>query len=109
MSCALAKSISSKGVLPTWARTWFTAGWMAPLSRMLRRSTSSFGLAGVGITYGAEPVLRPHIDAGRLKPALREWASPGEGFYAYYSSRRQVPTALRLLIDLIREIRPLGI
>lgn len=69
----------------------------------------TLGCAGVGIIYGAEPVLRPHIAAGRLKPVLGDWASSGEGFHAYYSSRRQVPTALKLLIDLIREIQPLGL
>ncbi len=67
-----------------------------------------FGLNGVGIIYAAEPILRPHIELGTLKPVLIDWASMGSGFHAYYSSRRQVPTALRLLIDLIREKRPLA-
>ena len=64
-------------------------------------------IAGCGITYGAEPVLRRHVDRGELEFVLEDWASLGEGFYAYYASRRQVPTALRLLIDLIREMKPL--
>lgn len=68
-----------------------------------------FALAGVGITYGTQPVLQPHVDAGTLEYVLDDWAPTGEGFYMYYSSRRQVPTALRLLVDLIREIRPLGL
>lgn len=72
-------------------------------------ATVQFALAGVGILYGAEPVLRPYLDDGRLRQILEEWASPGAGFHIYYSSRRQVPTALRLLIDLIRELHPLGI
>lgn len=67
-----------------------------------------FGQAGVGILYGAEPVLRPHLDAGTLCCVLEDWAPIGKGFHVYYSSRRQVPTALRLLIDLIRAVRPLG-
>lgn len=69
----------------------------------------SLGLGGVGIIYGAEPVLRPHLDSGALQLVLADWASMGSGFHVYYSSRRQVPTGLRLLIDLIREIRPLGL
>lgn len=72
-------------------------------------SAIGFGLTGVGILYGAEPVLRPHLEAGRLRSVLDDWAPIGEGFHVYYSSRRQVPTALRLLIDLIRDVRPLGI
>lgn len=71
-------------------------------------SAIGFGLVGVGILYGAEPVLRPHLDAGTLRSVLDDWAPIGEGFHVYYSSRRQVPTALRLLIDLIRDVRPLG-
>jgi DNA-binding transcriptional LysR family regulator len=66
------------------------------------------GLRGVGIIYGAEPVLRPHIESGALRVILGEWAAIGQGFHIYYSSRRQVPTGLRLLIDLIRELRPMG-
>lgn len=67
-----------------------------------------FGLSGVGIIYAAEPVLRSHLETGALELVLSDWASMGSGFHAYYSSRRQVPTALRLLIDLIRDMRPLA-
>ncbi|PZQ57815.1 MAG: LysR family transcriptional regulator [Phenylobacterium zucineum] len=71
-------------------------------------ATIAFGLAGVGVIYGAEPVLRPHIQRGDLQVVLADWAPMGPGFHVYYSGRRQVPTALRLLIDHIREARPLG-
>jgi DNA-binding transcriptional LysR family regulator len=64
------------------------------------------GLGGVGIIYAAEPVVRPHLETGALKVVLDDWAPMGSGLHAYYSSRRQVPTALRLLIDLIRELQP---
>lgn len=66
------------------------------------------GLRGVGVIYGAEPVLRPHLESGQLRVILDDWAPMGAGFHAYYPGRRQVPTALRLLIDLIREVDPLG-
>jgi DNA-binding transcriptional LysR family regulator len=68
-----------------------------------------FGLGGVGVIYGAEPVLRPYLDSGALQVVLADWASTGSGFHVYYPSRRQVPTGLRLIIDLIREVRPLGL
>lgn len=71
-------------------------------------ATIAFGLAGVGVIYGAEPVLRQHIRRGDLQVVLADWAPMGPGFHVYYSGRRQVPTALRLLIDHIREARPLG-
>jgi DNA-binding transcriptional LysR family regulator len=79
-----------------------------PLTVDASHASIGFGLSGVGIIYGAEPVLRPHLETSALRVVLGDWASMGNGFYAYYSSRRQVPTALRLLIDLIREMRPLG-
>lgn len=68
-----------------------------------------FGRAGVGIIYGAEPVFSADLQSGALVRVLPEWSSMGEGFHVYYSGRRQVPTALRLLIDLIREVRPLDL
>ena len=67
------------------------------------------GTGGAGIIYAAEPVLQTHLDNGSLEYVLRDWTSMGPGFHIYYSSRRLVPTGLRLLIDLIREIRPCGL
>ena len=79
-----------------------------PLTVDASHASIGLGLGAVGIIYGAEPVLRSHIATGALTVVLSDWATMGSGFHAYYSSRRQVPTPLRLLIDLIREIRPLG-
>jgi DNA-binding transcriptional LysR family regulator len=79
-----------------------------PLTVDASHAAVGLGLNGVGIIYGAEPVLRPHLESGALRVVLRDWSPLGAGFHAYYSGRRQVPTALRLLIDLIREIKPLG-
>lgn len=66
-----------------------------------------FGLRGAGVIYGAEPILRPYFESGELVVVLGAWASMGSGFHAYYAGRRQLPTGLRLLIDLIRETAPL--
>lgn len=78
-----------------------------PLTVDESQASLGLGLAGVGIIYGAEPILRPHLRSGALRVVLEDWSPLGPGFHAYYSGRRQVPTALRLLIDLIRELRPL--
>lgn len=40
---------------------------------------------------------------------LEEWSSLGPGFHMYYPGHRQLPTGLRLLIELIRELGPLGL
>ncbi|MCJ2180592.1 LysR family transcriptional regulator [Novosphingobium album (ex Hu et al. 2023)] len=80
-----------------------------PLTVNESHAALGFGRAGVGIIYSAEPVLRGDLANGALVPVLPEWSSMGEGFHVYYPGRRQVPAALRLLIDLIRELRPLGL
>ncbi|WP_345894355.1 hypothetical protein [Lichenifustis flavocetrariae] len=46
---------------------------------------------------------------GVLTTVLDDWVASGPGLHVYYSIRRQVPAALRLFIDLLRELRPLGL
>ncbi len=69
----------------------------------------SLATAGAGLMYTAEPVLAPLVKAGALRFVLEEWACMGPGFHMYYSSARQVPIGLTLLINLIRELQPLGL
>ena len=64
---------------------------------------------GAGLMFAPEPILAPLIASGAVRLVLEDWAATGSGYHIYYSSRRQVPTGLRLLIDLIRELRPLGL
>jgi DNA-binding transcriptional LysR family regulator len=79
-----------------------------PLVVDASHASLGLGLAGIGIIYGSEPALRPYVDTGELVVVLRDWAAVSGGFHAYYSGRRQVPTALRLLMHLIQAMRPLG-
>ncbi len=81
-------------------------------SRITLNETSAMlvmALGGVGLMYATEPLVAPYLAAGSLQLVLRDFATSGPGFHLYYSSRRQVPTALRLLADLIREMQPLGL
>ncbi|WP_238542240.1 LysR family transcriptional regulator [Sphingomonas sp. PAMC 26621] len=64
---------------------------------------------GAGLAYLPEPCVGPLVARGVVCTVLSDWAPMGAGFHIYYSSRRQLPTGLRLLIDLIRELRPLGL
>jgi DNA-binding transcriptional LysR family regulator len=73
------------------------------------RSILTLLLGGAGLMYGPEPLLAPLVKAGTVRLILQDWTSPGPGFHIYYSSHRQVPAGLRLLIDLIREMQPLGL
>lgn len=73
------------------------------------RAMLSAALTGVGLMYGLEPVFAPYFATGELQAILESWSTTGQGFHVYYSSRHQVPTGLRLLVELIREMRPLGL
>ena len=73
------------------------------------RSIVTLLLGGSGLMYGPEPLLRPFVSQGAVRLVLEDWSSAGPAFHIYYSSQRQVPTGLRLLIDLIREMKPLGL
>lgn len=64
---------------------------------------------GVRLLYFPEPLVAPYVKDGRLRLVLTEWSPLEEGFHIYYSSRRQLPTGLRLLIEFIQEARPLGL
>lgn len=83
----------------------------APGTIMLNDTEVVIGLAadGAALAYVPEPSVARHLTAGTLATVLDEWAPTGPGFHIYYTSRRQVPTGLRLLIELIREMRPLGL
>jgi DNA-binding transcriptional LysR family regulator len=64
--------------------------------------------AGAAVAYFPQPCAAPLISRGVLRSVLDDWAPMGPGFHIYYPGRRQLPTGLRLLIDLIREMQPLG-
>ncbi|MHB2210687.1 LysR family transcriptional regulator [Methylobacterium sp. CM6257] len=69
----------------------------------------SLAAAGGGLAYLPEPCVEPSIARGELRVVLADWAPVGPGFHLYFPGRRQLPTGLRLLIDLIREVKPLGL
>ncbi|MFC0204043.1 LysR family transcriptional regulator [Novosphingobium soli] len=72
-------------------------------------TASALALRGLGVMYTSEGAVAAMVEQGRLRVVLSDWASPGPGYFIYYSSRRQVPRGLQLLVDLIRELRPLGL
>ena len=73
------------------------------------RATLTMACAGAGLLYGPEGAIKPYVDRGDLHLVLTDWATTGPGYHLYYSSRRQLPPGIRLLADLIREMRPLGL
>lgn len=69
----------------------------------------TLAVGGAGLAYLPEPTVAPLVASGALRLVLADWASIGPGFHIYYPGRRQLPTGLKLLIGLIRDLRPLGL
>lgn len=63
---------------------------------------------GTALMYAPDFMVAQPIQSGLLQTVLDDWAAAGPGLHVYYSSRRQVPSALRLFIELLRELKPLG-
>ncbi|OCJ18240.1 transcriptional regulator [Rhizobium sp. AC44/96] len=60
---------------------------------------------GSGLGYLFEDQVRTAIDDGRLVRVLEDWCPFYPGFFLYYPSRRQLPTALRAFIDFVKADR----
>ena len=60
---------------------------------------------GLGIAYTIEALADPYLRSGQLVRVLEEWSPFSEGLFLYYPGYRQVPVALRALIDMLRSAR----
>jgi DNA-binding transcriptional LysR family regulator len=57
---------------------------------------------GLGIAYAVEALADPYLRSGQLVRVLADWSPSFEGLFLYYPGHRQVPVALRALIDMLR-------
>lgn len=57
---------------------------------------------GVGLAFMGDDRAAPHLASGALRRVLEDWCQPYPGFFLYYPSRRQQPSALAALIDTLR-------
>src|SRR6266446_1590741 len=60
---------------------------------------------GLGIAYTLEALAEPFLRSGQLYRVLEDWSPSIEGLFLYYPGHRQIPAALRALIDMIRTTR----
>jgi DNA-binding transcriptional LysR family regulator len=61
-------------------------------------------LAGVGPADLLESQAREHLATGALVRVLEEWCPSVEASFLYYPSRRQMPPALRVVVDALRHV-----
>jgi DNA-binding transcriptional LysR family regulator len=66
------------------------------------RPSLTAALAGLGIAYLPEDMVRPHINGGQLVRVLGDWCPPFPGYHLYYPSRRQPTAAFSLLVEALR-------
>jgi DNA-binding transcriptional LysR family regulator len=59
-------------------------------------------LDGLGIAYFPEELAAPFLRAGQLMRVLESWPAAVEDLCLFYHGHRQVPTALRAFIDMVR-------
>lgn len=61
--------------------------------------------AGHGVGYLPLPEVRPDLDTGRVHRVLANFCPPFDGYHLCYMGRRNLSSALRLLIDRLRSAR----
>jgi DNA-binding transcriptional LysR family regulator len=59
-------------------------------------------LAGFGLAWLPDPMVRESVAAGRLVPVLEDWAQTYDGYHLYYPNRRHQPPAFALLVKALR-------
>jgi DNA-binding transcriptional LysR family regulator len=60
-------------------------------------------LDGLGLAYVLEDAARPYLDDGRLVAVLEDWSEPFAGWVLYYPQQRQMSSALRAFVDMLRD------
>jgi len=59
-------------------------------------------LAGLGLAYIPEDLVKREIADGRLIRVLADWCAPFAGYHLYYPSRRQPTPAFAVLVEALR-------
>ena len=59
-------------------------------------------LAGFGLSFLPEDMVRSHLNDGSLVQVLGDWCPPFPGYHLYYPSRRQTSPAFALVIEALR-------
>ncbi len=62
----------------------------------------SAAVAGLGLAYVPEGLVRPHIARGDLREVLKDWCPLSSGYHLYYPSRRQVSPAFALFVETLQ-------
>ncbi|WP_434390576.1 LysR family transcriptional regulator [Melittangium boletus] len=96
------------GALYAWELERGRRNWRVPVRGGLVTSDSALSVAlaeqGQGLAYAFEPAVREQLRTGRLQRVLEPYAPTVPGFFLYFPSRAQRSPALRLFVDVAREL-----
>lgn len=59
----------------------------------------SASISAIGLGYTTLDYARPYLDSGQLVRVMPEWTQVEDGFFLYYPSRKNIPAALRAVIE----------
>jgi DNA-binding transcriptional LysR family regulator len=63
---------------------------------------AKMAVAGLGLAYLPEDVVKNHVAEGRLVRVLTDWSAPASGYHLSSPSRRPATPAFALLVDALR-------
>jgi DNA-binding transcriptional LysR family regulator len=98
--------LGAKGPLFKWPFERDGKTWQIDVAGQLTVNSPELAIGaaldGVGIAYVPEESAAPFLRAGQLMRVLEDWPAATESLFLFYHGHRQVPTALRAFIDMIR-------
>ena len=59
---------------------------------------------GLGVAYVVEAATSAALAAGQVREVLSPWLQATEWAAVYYPGHRAVPSALRVFLDIVREV-----
>ncbi|WNG57438.1 LysR family transcriptional regulator [Archangium gephyra] len=100
--------MGSTGALYAWELERGNRNWRVPVRGGVITNDNQLSVAlaeqGLGLAYALEPMVAEQLRTGRLKRVLEAYAPTVPGFFLYYPSRAQRSPALRLFVDVAREL-----
>ncbi len=96
------------GALYAWELERGRRNWRVPVRGGVVTNEPQLGVTiaehGLGLAYTIEPAVSEQLRTGRLKKVLEPFAPTVPGFFLYYPSRAQSSPALRLFVEVAREL-----
>ncbi len=99
---------ATTGALYAWELERGRRSWRIPVRGGVVANDAQFSVTmaeqGVGLAYTFEPSVSEQLRDGRLELVLEPYAAKVPGLFLYYPSRAQSSPALRLFVEMAREV-----